>query len=149
VNWDSCLEFLRQRLGFLEAVVFSGGEPTAQEGLLPAIAQVRDLGFAIGLHTAGMFPDRLERVLPLVDWVGFDVKAPFDARYEQITGRRDSARRARQSLEILQRASVPFQVRTTVDESVLNEDALLVVDEDLKGRGLPPTVRQTCRERSG
>ena len=41
-----------------------------------AIATVRALGFAIGLHTSGAYPRRLARVLPKVDWVGIDVKAP-------------------------------------------------------------------------
>ena len=46
---------------------------------------VRELGFQVGLHTGGQFPERLARVLPQVDWVGFDVKAPWDA-YERVTG---------------------------------------------------------------
>ena len=46
------LEWLASRRGLLDAVVFSGGEPTAQAGLSAAIDAVRALGFAIGLHTA-------------------------------------------------------------------------------------------------
>ena len=33
-------------------------------------------GFKIGLHTGGAYPRRLRIVLPLIDWVGIDVKAP-------------------------------------------------------------------------
>ena len=65
--------------------MFSGGEPTAQPGLADAIREVRALGFAIGLHTGGAYPRRLASVLPLVDWVGFDAKAPA-ARYGDVTG---------------------------------------------------------------
>ena len=61
-----------------------------RRGWRAAMREVRALGFAIGLHTAGIYPRRLAEVLPLVDWVGFDVKAPFDAAYERITGVRGS-----------------------------------------------------------
>ena len=39
-------------------------------------------------------PDRLAAVLPLVDWIGFDVKAPFE-RYDSLTGVPGSARSSR------------------------------------------------------
>ena len=77
VRWESVLEFLQRRRDLLDGVVFSGGEPTLQSGLDDAIRDVRALGFKIGLHTGGMYPQRLESILQRVDWVGMDVKAPF------------------------------------------------------------------------
>ena len=56
IAWRDILYFLRQRQGLLDAVVFSGGEPTQQRGLADAIDEVRALGFKIGLHTAGIYP---------------------------------------------------------------------------------------------
>ncbi len=79
------LDWLGTRRGLLDAVVFSGGEPTAQAGLADAIAAVHALGFKIGLHTGGAYPRRLAAVLPQVDWVGLDVKAP-QAEYAGVTG---------------------------------------------------------------
>lgn len=54
-------------------------------------AEVRALGFGIGLHTAGMYPRRLAEVLPWVDWVGMDVKAT-QQNYDIVTRVADSAR---------------------------------------------------------
>ena len=71
IPWEDVLAFLRRRQGLLDGVVFSGGEPTAQAGLADAMREVRALGFKIGLHTGGMYPQRLAAVLPLVDWVGW------------------------------------------------------------------------------
>ncbi len=79
IAWSEVLEFLERRRGLLDAVVFSGGEPTAQPGLARAMHAAKTLGYRIGLHSAGMFPRRFAEVLPLVDWVGYDAKAPFDA----------------------------------------------------------------------
>ena len=78
-------DWLATRRGLLDAVVFSGGEPTAQAALPDAVALVRDLGFAVGLHTGGAYPRRLAALLPQLDWVGLDVKAA-ESDYPLVTG---------------------------------------------------------------
>ncbi|MCP2937978.1 radical SAM protein, partial [Salmonella enterica subsp. enterica serovar Typhimurium] len=59
LRWEDVLRFLSGRRGLLDGVVFSGGEPTTQAALPDALRAVRELGFAVGLHTAGMHPRRL------------------------------------------------------------------------------------------
>jgi len=76
VPWSAVRELLSARHGLLDGVVLSGGEPTRQAGLVDAARQVREQGFLVGLHTGGAYPGRLAAVLPYVDWVGLDVKAP-------------------------------------------------------------------------
>ncbi len=95
-TWQPVRDFLMRRRGLLDAVVFSGGEPTSQKALFDAAREVSALGFEVGLHTAGPYPDRLHRLLPLLDWVGMDIKAP-GARYDMITLTPGSADRAWQS----------------------------------------------------
>jgi len=113
VAWSEVLEFLRRRRGLLDAVVFSGGEPTAQPGLARAMREAKALGYRIGLHSAGIYPRRFAEVLPLVDWVGFDAKAPFDAAYERITGVRASGTAALESARALLASGVDCEFRTT------------------------------------
>ncbi len=113
IAWSEVLEFLRRRRGLLDAVVFSGGEPTAQPGLARAMRAVKALGYRIGLHSAGAYPRRFAEVLPLVDWVGFDAKAPFDATYERITGVRASGAAALASARSLLASGVDCEFRTT------------------------------------
>jgi len=113
VQWSDIRGFLQHRIGLLDGVVFSGGEPTAQGALDAAMQEVRALGFKVGLHTSGAYPDRLRALLPLVDWVGLDIKALPDD-YPAITGAPDSGRRAWESLDVLLTARVPLEVRTTL-----------------------------------
>ena len=129
------LTFLRTRRGLLDGVVFSGGEPTLQEALPAAVADVRRLGFRVGLHTGGQFPQRLARVLPQVDWVGFDVKAPWDA-YDRITRVAHSGEAARESLSLLVANGVAFEVRTTVHPALLSADDLAVLGDELLSVGV-------------
>ncbi len=145
IPWEDVCAQLARRRGFLDAVVFSGGEPAAQAGLPDAMAQVRALGFLVGLHTAGMHPGRLAVVLPLADWVGFDVKAPFDERYDRLTGRPGSAEVVSESLRLLLASGVDHQIRTTLDDTFLDEPAREDLARHLRDLGGKSTVWQTCR----
>lgn len=99
VQWEEVVELLGRRRGLLDGVVFTGGEALRQAALLPAMMRVREFGLQVGLHTAGAFPRRLAEVLPLVGWVGLDVKAaPED--YREAAGF-DAGSRAWQSLELV------------------------------------------------
>jgi pyruvate formate lyase activating enzyme len=120
ISWSSVLEFLRKRQNLLEAVVFSGGEPLAQRALPRAMQEARALGYRIGLHTAGSNPRRLKEVLPLLDWVGLDFKAP-SARYREIT-QSSGAGETRRSLRSIIETGVPYEVRTTLDERLSEAD---------------------------
>ncbi|NNM64869.1 MAG: anaerobic ribonucleoside-triphosphate reductase activating protein [Burkholderiales bacterium] len=142
--WPSVTDFLERRRGLLDGVVFSGGEPTLQAGLAEAMQQVRGLGFEVALHTAGMYPRRLATLLPLVDWVGFDVKAPWSL-YDTITGTPGSGRRARSSLDHLLASGVPFECRTTWHAGLFSEAALLSLGTMLADLGVHQWMVQDCR----
>ncbi|WP_447044131.1 anaerobic ribonucleoside-triphosphate reductase activating protein [Vreelandella sp. H-I2] len=112
-EWQTVLEFLASRQGLLEAVVFSGGEPTLNLGLPAAVKEVKALGFKVGLHTAGVYPNRLTRLLPHLDWVGLDVKGHGKA-FDRICGRPNIWQRHACSLEALIDSGVSFECRTTI-----------------------------------
>jgi pyruvate formate lyase activating enzyme len=115
--WARVVSFLERRRGLLDAVVFSGGEPTLQPSLRQAMGEVKGMGYLIGLHTAGIVPRRLAEVLPLLDWVGMDVKAPFE-EHERVTGKRGSASRARASRELIRASGVACEFHTVAADSV-------------------------------
>ena len=111
LRWQEVLAFLEKRRGLLDAVVFSGGEPTLQRSLPEAMREVKALGYLIGLHTAGIVPRMLARVLSLVDWVGMDLKADWDvhASVTQVSG---SGERARRSMELIRASGVACRFHT-------------------------------------
>lgn len=143
--WTSVLEFLGKRKGWIEAVVFSGGEPTAHSSLLHSIQEVRKMGYKIGLHTAGTFPDRLCEVLPFVDWVGLDIKAPFGPLYDKLTGAKASAHLAFESLLHLLSSRKPHQLRTTFDPGILTSEDIEDINHTLAAWNAPLVAVQTLR----
>lgn len=144
VAWAEVMAFLQRRVGLVDAVVFSGGEPTSDPALSHAMREVRTLGFKVGLHSAGTHARRFESVLPLLDWVGFDVKAPFDD-YERVTHVRESGTAARRSLEALLMSGVDYACRTTVHPRLLQEADLLRMARSLSQMGVQRYVLQVFR----
>lgn len=147
VPWSALVDLLDRRAGLLDGVVFSGGEPTRQAALLPAVRQVRAAGFQVGLHTGGAYPARLAALLPHLDWVGFDVKAPARL-YRAITrvgGPTTTADQAFASLRLVLDSGVDVQVRTTVDPTVLTDQDVTELTATLADLGVRDHVLQQVR----
>ena len=138
------LSWLVSRRGLLDAVVFSGGEPTAQAELSSAIDAVRALGFMVGLHTGGAYPRRLAKVLPKLDWVGIDVKAPV-ADYSTVTGIPGSGLTALTSLDLVRDAGAAYEVRTTVHPALTPPATLERLAQELAARSVERWVLQLFR----
>lgn len=156
IPWSDVTALLDRRHGLLDGVVFSGGEPTRQAALVEACRTVRDAGFLVGLHTSGAYPGRLAAVLPYVDWVGFDVKAPARL-YREVTrvgGSTTTADAAFTSLRVLLDAAaerpldgppLDVQVRTTVDPTVLTAADVAELTAVLAELGVTDHVLQEAR----
>jgi pyruvate formate lyase activating enzyme len=148
ISWATVMTALRRRRTVLDAVVFTGGEPTRQPGLADAMTQVRALGYSVGLMTAGAYPGRLAEVLPLVDWVGIDIKAPA-AAYDTVTGQGVSAARAWKSLALLRDSGVDYEVTVTVDATVHSREHVLAMVRDIIRSGAHAPVLQQARPAPG
>lgn len=102
------------------------------------------MGFKIGLHTAGCYPERLDELLPAVDWVGLDIKAlPED--YPALTGVTGSGERALDSLDFLVESGVEHEVRVTVHDALLPNDRLRQLLNLLADHGARNVMLQRCR----
>lgn len=73
---DEIYGFLDTHRDFLDGVVISGGEPTLQQGLESFIKTARGMGYRVKLDTNGTNPAILRNLLPLLDYIAMDIKAP-------------------------------------------------------------------------
>lgn len=143
-DWPQLRAFLDKRRGLLDGVVFSGGEPTLQAALPAALQDVRAMGFQTALHTGGMYPERLSALLPLLDWVGLDIKGPL-AHYDAITGTPGSGVKAWESLRRLLASGVAYECRTTWHAGLFSAAELLALADDLAALGVAHWALQECR----
>ena len=70
------LLYLEKRMGILEGVCISGGEPLLNDEITDFIKEVKNLGYSVKLDTNGSFPDKLKYFAEegLIDYVAMDVK---------------------------------------------------------------------------
>lgn len=115
------LEFLKKRIGKLDGVVITGGEPTLHENLPEFIKQIKDLGFAVKLDTNGTNPEMLKQLIDekLIDYVAMDIKAPMDKYFDIVCVKVDTDK-ILTSIEILKNSNVKYEFRTTVVRSQLS-----------------------------
>lgn len=144
IAWHNILNFLKKRQGLLEAVVFSGGEPTLQKNLIKAIQEVKAMGFLVGIHSAGIKPSLFKQILPHIDWVGFDIKALPEDHFTT-TCTQNSGQANWLSLDYLLTSRTDYEVRTTVHWHLFNSQRLLLLANKLAAKGVRQFVVQLAR----
>lgn len=132
VKIEEVFEFLKTRQGKLDGVVITGGEPCLQKDLPEFIKQVKELGFAVKLDTNGSFPEMLEKVLPDLDYVAMDIKAPLE-KYSQIVNVDVDTSKILKSIEILKNGGVDYEFRTTVVKSQLSFEDFEKIGQLIQG----------------
>jgi pyruvate formate lyase activating enzyme len=111
----SVQEIVQKAKGNLtEGYCITGGEPTIHSELPILLKLLKfESPSHINLNTQGSVPNLLEKCLPYLDSVWFDIKAPPE-RYQEITrSRSDLWPKIQQSIEMLLDSDVLFWPRTT------------------------------------
>lgn len=144
MSWEDVMAFLSARKGKLDGVVLSGGEPLMQPDVVNLAKQIKKLGFKIGVHTSGVYPDKLREMVPYLDWVGLDVKAPWD-KYDVLSGRPNMVVKVQESLKFLLEQGIAFEARTTCDPRYLTPQDTLMIAQDLQALGVKTYALQKYR----
>ena len=116
IDFADILSFLKTRVGLVDAVVFSGGEPTLEEDLESKIKEVKSLGYLIKLDTNGTNPELLEKLLDdkVVDYVAMDIKNS-PSLYAQTSGvNHVDMDKIRKSISIIMNKAPDYEFRTTL-----------------------------------
>lgn len=133
---EKVFEWLKSRVGKLEAVVFSGGEALMHgDALIEYMRRVKNLGFSIGLHTNGFYPAALSRATDVVDWIGLDYKATRE-RYTELVGQSIAHDNMIQSLDTWIATGKDMEVRITCDPRFVTKADLREITRDLRARGV-------------
>ena len=121
-----------------------------QDDLGAYIEEVKALGYKIGLHTGGYRPQALAKVLPLVDWIGFDIKAPLiEGRYQEAVGGANHFSRVTESLDMIVKSGKSFECRTTCDPRILSISDIYAIADELKRKGVKEYYLQRYRQVEG
>ncbi len=119
-----------------------------QPGLADLCRKIMNLGLKIKLDTNGSFPQRLEAILEsnLLDYVSVDVKAPpekIQAVAQCPVDQGTLAQAIEDTVQLLRKAGVSHELRTTVVPGLLEAEDLHAIGEWMKGA--PRLVLQQFR----
>ena len=115
IPFEDILSFLKERKGFIDAVVVSGGEPTLMNDLKDKIIQIKKLGYLIKLDSNGSKPHILKDLIDnkLIDYVAMDIKNSF-GKYNLTTDSKVDISKIKESISIIINSGIDHEFRTTV-----------------------------------
>ena len=135
IPFEDILDFLKTRVGLLDAVVISGGEPTMMKELKERIMDIRELGFKIKLDTNGTSPDVLEDLINsnLLDYVAMDIKNSLEMYPSTCGVANVNEFSVIRSINILKEKRIPYEFRTTLVKEFHNKESIKKMGELIKG----------------
>ena len=146
---NDILDFLKMRIGKLEGVVISGGEPTMHKDLPSFFAKVKELGFHTKLDSNGTHPQMIKELISnnLVDYIAMDIKGPLE-NYQKIVAYPVDVNAVQESIDIIIASNIEREFRTTVVKSQIYFDPQRNDDFDKIGmliKGQPRFALQKFR----
>lgn len=113
---EELLAFLKKRVGLLDGVCITGGEPTLQNDMEDLVRAIKDLGYLVKLDTNGTRPQVVKELAEkkLIDYVAMDIKNGPD-RYADTAGAPHMDLAAvEETMQFLLGGTLDYEFRTTV-----------------------------------
>ncbi len=122
---------INDSLDFIDSVVITGGEPLLQhEKVVKILRYCKRLGLQTKLDTNGYYPEKLEDLLDLVDYVALDVKAPLN-NYKKVIGE-DIGENVRKSIKVCLKSDVFLECRTTYVPGLLFPEDIMEIARNIE-----------------
>ncbi len=128
------LEFLKARVGKLDAVVITGGEPLLNNDIVELIRKIKDLGYLVKLDTNGFFPERLEKIIRegIIDYIAMDVKYP-KSQYIKGSGKKNALEKITKSIDLIMNSGIDYEFRTTYVKGIHDLKAVEGIGKMIEG----------------
>lgn len=118
---------------FIDGIVISGGEPMIQD-IERLCKLAKEMGLSVKVDTNGSFPEQLSSLLNkgLVDFIAMDVKNTIDKKGYAFAKADPFVERVKESLDIILKSKVNYEIRMPVIEGV-NDNDIANVAKAVKG----------------
>jgi len=130
ISNEEIMELLKKRVGLIDAVVVSGGEPTLHYDLIPFLKMIKSMGYLTKLDSNGSSPEVIKKCIEekAVDYFAIDYKAP-KSRYPEIARNNNKATPVLETINLLIKNNQDFEVRTTVIPQLTLNDLIQMSKE--------------------
>ena len=115
ISFDSIYEYLKKRIGILDGVCITGGEPLIHADIKDYIKKIMDLGYLVKIDTNGSNPKLLKELidLKLVDYIAMDIKNIY-SKYDITSGVKVNIDNIKKSISIIENSGIDYEFRTTI-----------------------------------
>ena len=137
VDEDGLYAFLEARIGFLDGVVVSGGEPTLNRDLTSLCQRIKALGYPIKLDTNGSRPEVIQGLIDksLIDYIAVDIKTD-SARYPALVEKGYDPAPLRSTVRMVMEWGAEYEFRTTCVKPLVDERAIAEIASMIQGAAL-------------
>ena len=125
INEDEVLSLLEKRRELIDGICITGGEPLFSDigSLKLFIEKVKSIHrsdgeFVVKLDTNGSYPDRLSKLMPLVDFVAMDIKTSSE-KYLDCVKSGYKEEHIMRSIDLIKNSGKDYEFRTTLVPGVV------------------------------
>ncbi|TRZ78663.1 anaerobic ribonucleoside-triphosphate reductase activating protein [bacterium] len=140
ISEDELLEKIKEKKEWIDAVCFTGGEPTLNQelpSLFQKIKEIKPLNDQLGImiETNGTNPEMLTCLVQnkLVDFLAMDVKAPFDQYTSLLKCPENLVGKISESVSLIMQSELDYEFRITVAPDVVSLENIGKIGEQIKG----------------
>lgn len=124
IPFEDIASFLKEKKGWVDGVVITGGEPTLEdEKLFTLISAIKKLGLLVKLDTNGTNPNSLKRLIDerMLDYISMDIKAPLSTEdYNNATNVYINISDIIYTKDIIINSNIDYEFRTTAVPGVVS-----------------------------
>ena len=147
---EELFKLLKQKKGWVDSVIFTGGEPSLYPDLPKLIKAVKELGVEPGIHTNGSNPEMLAALLKadLLNYIAMDVKNHQEKYFKTIGleklnrieksenfAKDEMWKKIAKSIELIKKAPKKIETifRITVAPGLVEEADIVKIGQLIKG----------------
>ncbi|MCK9151912.1 anaerobic ribonucleoside-triphosphate reductase activating protein [Methanobacterium alcaliphilum] len=132
ITLEELFQQIDDAVDFIDSIVVTGGEPLMQKkDVVEILKYAKSKSLETKLDTNGCYPERLKEIIDLVDYVGLDIKAPFDS-YPRII-KSDIGEKVEKSMNVALKSPETFlECKTTYVPGLLTPNDIKQISREIE-----------------
>lgn len=134
---NKAYDFLKNRIGLIDAVVISGGEPTLHKDLADVCQHIKQMGLPVKVDTNGSRPAVIKQLIDAgwVDYIAMDIKTDPRA-YTPIIKKDYKPENIQKSIQLIMESPLDYEFKTTCIRPLVDEISIQKIARLIKGAQL-------------
>ncbi len=133
--WEEIEKFLNKKVGWIDAIIITGGEPTLQESLPEILQKIKKMGYLTGIATNGTNPEMLEELIRknLLDKIAMDIKSS-EEKYYLATGTNEvGLEKIKKSINLIINSGIEYDFKVTLAPGIVETSDIEGIGKFIKG----------------